>query len=267
MTRTLSESTGRFFVAAIALALALTAAFAVTPAAQAQANVGQAKSAASSLAAQTDDVRYYFSFDGAAYGGDYGIYGTPGEKMELEANLQYLDRETWVTVTVEDATIEWTNVAPKLNATASGNKLTINKLPKAGTYKFTATAYDADGNKLFSQTEKIVVKKSPALKIVKSSSEMGTIINLKNASWGWDNNTTKPFYTVTFKSLETGKTAVWNSKKGFTKNKISMSAGSIAGAGYPALIVQFDQSGKYKITAKLFHSDKQVATVSKTIAA
>ena len=266
MSNALPKTTGKLFSAIAAFAIALTVMFLVAPASEAHADTGGTGLAASAIATQANDVDYAIALDGVPYSGLYGIYGQPGEKLAIKANAQYLDSKTWDLVSVKGATYKWTKVNSKLKATVKGKKLIVNKLPKAGTYKFTVTAFDADGKKLVSSKCAIVVKDKPKLKIAQSETGSGdSMFVMEGALFGWDNNTKKPFYAWTFKNLNTGKTAVWNSKKGFTKNDVGMKGATVAGNNAPTLMARFADSSKYQVTATMYHSNKVIATASQTV--
>ena len=268
MTRSISKGSSKLFAAAVALALALVAATFGTPAAQAQADEGTLGLSAGALATQADDVEYSISLKGVPYDGNYGIFGKPGEKLTITAGAQYFDTTVGKYVVAKGATVKWSSVSAKLKAVQKGNKLIIKKLPKAGTYKFAVAVFDADGKKLAAQKYTIVVKKAPTVKIRKTTTPTGTImLAMRGAKFGWDNNTKKPFYIWTVKDLATGKTSVWNSKKGFVKNGGFVQGGQVAGGGEPNLMAAFTKSGTFKITATVYHSNKKIATASTTLKA
>jgi len=233
--------------------------------------------AVSAQPAQASDKYDYSVAVTNMYGGDYGLYAKPGEKVVYKLALR--DNESWE---YSNQSCTWNFACGISDVTLKGNKLVISKVPKAGTYKITVEATDDDNNTIAKDKLKLVVKKKPAVKIkmqtfksngqiasrstssVKKGQQMMLMMN--GASFGWDyNNTKKPFYTWTVKNLKTGKTATWNAKKGkFNKNAF-IGAGSVAGGGSPICMGAFKAKGKYKVTAKVFHNNKAITTVSKTI--
>ena len=275
-----SKKSGKPIAAAIAIAAALTAALLSAPAGTAQADEAASSLTIAPLAAQSNESDYFIALRGIPYEGEYGIYGKPGEKLVIRAYAETHDIETWEGVPIEGATVKWTSVSSKLKASKRGNKLVINKLPKAGTYKFTVAGYDENGKKLCKATYKIVVKKKPSLKIQMSINgdksrtksnyswayaNEDIMLTMAGAKFGWDNNTKKPFYTWTVKDLGTGKTATWNTiEEVFERNPI-IGGGSAYGGSTPYFMGRFFKAGTFKITAKMYHSNRKIATAAKVV--
>ena len=246
------------FGAAMAFAIACMLAFAAM--------------AVSTAPAYADDDYYITVSGNGPFDFAYGFCGKPGQQVnwKINAETNYYDEGE---LTLEGATYKWT-IDPKLKAKVNGSKVVIKKLPKkAGKYKLKVTAYDSEGTKVAVCTNKVIVAKKPAVKIqltaqgksIKNVKRNDMIMmHMKNALFGWDNNTKKPFYTWTVKNLNTGKTATWNSKKeSFNKNAF-ISGSSVGGGGYPVFMGTFEKTGKYKVTAVVYHSNKKIATATKT---
>lgn len=229
------------------------------------------------------DVDYSFKIKGIPYDGAYGIYKTPGEQLTMKAKLYKTNLETWETTAVKSVTYKWTVDAKlKSKTTVRGGNILVKKLPsKKYTYKFTLKALDAKGKVLYKQTYKVYVMKKPAISIAMrtfkasggvasnnaSTVKVGARMNLemKKASFGWDNNTKTCAYTWKVENTKTGETAAWSKKRGsFGTNNI-IEGGPIAGGGSPFFMGSFKKAGTYKITAALYHSNKKIATATKTI--
>ena len=213
---------------------------------------------------------------GYPYATEQNVYGVPGEKLALTAEVQGRD-SNWNTVAVKNATFKW-SASSKLKAKASGNKLTMKKLPKVGKYSVKVTAYDESGKKLAAASFKIIVKKKPGTKVVmrvnagkgfnpssKAEVNQSVLFDLNNAYWGWNNNKKKSFYALTVKNLDTGKTAKWNAKMGTFKKNDFVVGDATSGAGTPAVVGKFSQAGTYQITATIYHSDKVIEKAKKTV--
>ncbi|MDO4400461.1 MAG: hypothetical protein Q4D27_05885 [Coriobacteriia bacterium] len=238
--------------------------------------MGLACAATLALSSPAQAAETEIEFTNIGFGGEVGVYATPGEKFTLKANTYTVDDE-WNRTNINDVTYTWTANA-KLKATSKGAKLTIAKVPKVGKYSVKVVAKDTDGNTLAKKSFKLVVKKKPALKVkvtkmggtknlssVKKGDSIG--ISMQGASWGWDNNTkgtAKYFYTWTVKKVG-GKTATWNAKKGVFKSNAFIAGSSVAGGDVPYFMGSFKQKGKYQITATVYHSNKKIATAKKTI--
>ena len=227
-------------------------------------------------ASAEDDADYWILISGknVTYYGDYGIYAKPGEKLVAKAKtVAYTENGE---STVNGVTYKWC-ANSKLKAKINGNKLTVAKLPKVGKYRFSVSAYDKSGTLLQKQAYTIKVKKKPGAKIVlRNPSNNRTMkiakkgkpvfIELKNASFGWDNNKKKSFCAITVKSLKTGKTAVFNPKTGkFSKNSFIAAEDAPGGSGQPSIWASFSKAGKYKVTMTIFHSDKKLAVATQTV--
>ena len=226
-------------------------------------------------ASAEDDADYWILISGknVTYYGDYGIYAKPGEKLVAKAKtVAYTENGE---STVNGVTYKWC-ANSKLKAKINGNKLTVAKLPKVGKYRFSVSAYDKSGTLLQKQAYTIKVKKKPGAKIVlRNPSNNRTMkiakkgkpvfIELKNASFGWDNNKKKAFYIFTIS--KDGKTSKWNAKKGLVKDaNIVDGFSSIAGGLNPILSASFKQKGTYTLTATIYHSDKRIQKVTKKLA-
>ena len=275
---------GRMSVIAIAAVLAFALAWLAAPA-SAQADEGSGSLTASALTAQADDddIDYFASFAGVPYSGDYGFYFMPGNKATITAKVAYFDQANdWKKTYVKGATATWLNVDKRLKAKIDGNKLIIKKMPKAGTYKFKVVIRDKDGNKLISETRKIVVKKKiPAklkMDVMSGYDDAGQnvkwayvgsrfVMTMDGASFGWDNNTKKPFYVWKVEDVDTGEVAVWNKKKGVFKKNSFIESESVAGGACPNIFGKFKKTGTFKFTGVVYRSNKKVATVTKTVTA
>lgn len=205
---------------------------------------------------------------------EYGFYGVPGEKATYKLKLTGFDgNDGWGTVVNAKFTYKGN---AKLKGSVKGNRLVFKKLPKAGTYKFKITAAQADGRLPETMSFKMIVKKKPAVKVkvtepgkskalktVKNNEDV--FINLGGASFGWDNNTKKPFYVLKVKNLNTGKVAKWSSKKGTYKKNGFIEGEMIAGGTNPVLYGSFTKTGKYKVSVAVYHSNKKIVAKTKTI--
>ena len=247
------------FIAAIAIAVSAAMAF-------------------TSPALADDDVDYYTIVKGSTYGVAYGL---AGEKAVYQAEVVYYDAAAGVEKKLSSATFKFVKVSAGLKATAKGSKLVVNKLPKSGKFKFTAVAYNKDGDKIGTTPVKVVVKKKPKMKIdiqqfgktgpaavspskIKKNARL--ILTAKNGSFAWDNNKKKSFCAITVKSLKTGKTAVFNPKTGkFSKNSFIAAEDAPGGSGQPSIWASFSKAGKYKVTMTIFHSDKKLAVATQTV--
>lgn len=229
------------------------------------------------------DVDYSFKVTGVPYDGTYGVYKTPGEKLSMKARLYKTDMETWETTAVKSVTYKWTVDAKlKSKTTVRGGNILVKKLPsKKCTYKYTLKAYNSKGKLLYKKAFKIYIMKKPAISITmrtfKASGgiasnnattvKVGARMNLemKKASFGWDNNTKTCFYTWKVENTKTGETAAWSKKRGSFGTNDIIEGDPIAGGATPFLMGSFKKAGTYKITATLYHSNKKIATATKTI--
>ena len=237
--------------------------------------------AATSAPAQAGDTEYWIETTAKGFNGNAAFYGKPKETVNLvikpTAYVGYYVDGDWKEEQLRSATIKWS--FPKtLKATVSGNNLVIKKLPKAAkTYKVQVAAYHKSGERVATKTINIVVKKKPKVKIVtkanngKGYKTAGTIkrgqrmmLQMTGADWGWNNNTRKAFYVWKVKNKKTGKTVTWTSNK-YNVSSNLIAGGSVAGSNYPVFMGYFKQAGKYKITATVYHSNKKIASKSKTI--
>ena len=244
--------------------------------------VGLVAAAQPAYAAITYDS---IDFAGAPYEGNYGLCGLPGDKLVLRATLRGYNDETNTTVVPKSSkiTYKWT-MNSKLKAKTDGRVCTITKLPKAGNYYSRVRAYNKAGKLLYSKKFKIEVRKKPAIKVVmrvrgasgafgdanvsKAKANVEVMLNLKGASFGWNNNTKrayKGFYTWKITQLGTGKVAKWNKANGqFYKNDF-VNGGSVAGGDSPFFMGTFTQKGTYKIEGTIYHNNEKLAVASKTI--
>ena len=204
------------------------------------------------------------------------IYAVPGEKVTIKLGVK--DWSEYKDVKASEYVVSSSSLK---NLAVSGNTIVVGKAPKAGKYTFKVTAKDADGSRLAAKTFKLVTKKKPALKIaMQTRNDKGAIVSknaksvkqgnsfillMKGADFGWDNNTKKPFYTWSVKDLDTGKTVKWNTKYGSFKKNSFVSGSSVAGGGCPSVFGSFKRGGRFKITATMYHSNKKIATATKTI--
>ena len=220
------------------------------------------------------------------------FYGKPGETVNLSikpkaVKKSYYDEVEGVWVDgsrVNSVKYKW-EVSKKLKAkVASGNKLVIKKLPKvAKTYYAKLFAYDKNGNFLCQEKIKIIVKKKPKVSIRFDALDDDYFILTKNVSAldkdsnvdisligahvGWDNNAaTKPFYTITIKNLDTGKSVKLVNKKVHEIDECDFVEGRMAsGEKFPRFSACFTQAGKFKVSAVIYHGNKKIATGSKTV--
>lgn len=277
-------------VFAVALALVL-AGLVGAPAYAAETNGAAFKAGSLQAMANDDDADDADDADDVGYGvkilnsagldSSYGIYGVPGEKMILKANAYSFPNDTpYETTNLKGVTFKW-KVDAKLKAKTKGAKLTASKLPKKeGKYKVQVTAYDKNGKKLGSAKSSVVVKKKPGVKIAlrvfgdkgpvvtksnKVSKNAQIMLEMKNAKFGWDNNTKKSFYTLTVKNTKTGKTAIWDSKKGMFKKNAFFNGSSIAGGSVPTVMGRFTKAGTYKVTVAVYHSNKKIDSATRTL--
>jgi len=256
----------------LAFAAAFIAAIAITV---------SAAMAFASPALADDDLDYNVVLKGVPHEGIYGINGMPGEKLTIKAVASYIDADNpWPGKKISGATYKWVKISSALKAQVDGNKLIIKKLPKAGKYKFRLIAYNKDGKRIWANTWTILVKNKISPKIVinafgsngpsaksvsKFKKNTRIMMTLKNASFAWDNNKKKSFYTFTIKDLKTGKTAKYNPKtESFSKNAFFEDL-PIGGASMPTFMGSFTKAGKYKITATVFRNDKKVEATNKTV--
>lgn len=216
------------------------------------------------------DDDYYMTFSPRLLDYDGSIYAFPGEKMVLNPTVMNTNNGK----AAKNVTLEWTcDEALKAKTTAA--KATINKLPGVGKYKVTIKAVNAKGKQLCKKKVKIVVKKKLSVKIglmvegktvtsVKKGKTM--MLFLDGASWGWCQDYNKRFYTLSVKSLKTGKTATLSNTAALSKNNFIEQPMGIGGFDYPSIYGEFKVKGKYKVTGAVYRNGKKIATATKTIA-
>lgn len=252
-------------------------AFAVLVALATAIAIACAGTMAATTTALAEDYEYYVTFKNQQVDYTNNFCGYPGDKLVIQPTLYSMEDGS----KASDVTFKWT-CDTALNASTSATKATIKKLPKVGTYKLTMKAYDADGNKIYGAKYKVVVKKKVPLTLTTQTLKSGEglskntktlkksqsfVFTLKGVSWGWNNNKKQPFYKWTVKHVKSGKSVTWSTKKGLKKNNalIKPPEYGIGGATYPMTMGTFKKTGKYKITATVYHNDKVAVTKTKTI--
>ena len=215
------------------------------------------------------DDEYFMQFGYRLLDYDGSIYAFPGEKMVLSPTVTNMNSGK----AVKGATFEWA-CDEALKAKTTDAKATISKLPGVGKYKVTITAFNAKGKQLCKKKVKIVVKKKLKTSIkllVKGKSATSVkkgatmMLVLDNVGWGWCKNYKKRFYTISVKSLKTGKIATKSNTKALTKNSFVEQPTAIGGFDYPSIYGHFKVKGKYKVTGTVYRDGKKIASASKTI--
>ena len=227
--------------------------------------------------AQAQAEEYFASFSNQML--DYNnnaVYGKPGDTIVLKPVLYKQSNYK----KASGVTYKW-KCSDALKATTTTTKATIKSLPAVGKYKVTMTAVNAKGKTIYTDTYKVIVQKKLSVKLITQNMKSnGTMtknsasikknqeffFTAKGANWGWDNNKKKPFYVWSAKNLKTGKSVTWSTDKALKSNSwIKGPKYGIGGADTPIATGKITKAGKYKITIKVYHSDKVAATASKTI--
>lgn len=161
------------------------------------------------------------------------------------------------------AVFKW-RVDPRLAMEVDGDALVVEKLPDAGRYALSVTAYDADGKGLVTAYYLVEVKDAPTLSLVIEEEESGAEVStckagdnylrflLKGRDWNWIHS---DGYTLSWEVKDLNSGDVYDDGTELLDLKPQKNGGIEAEAfgnyDWPAMLASFGTPGDYEVTATL----------------